>query len=113
MSDIAAKLNVSKIYLEQVFAQLKKAGLIISQKGSGGGYFLKGSPQDITACDILKATEAALFEAASGAEDEKLQRTLTETVWLPLDSAVKKTLSGVTLQNMVDESKNQEDMFYI
>jgi len=113
VSDAANTLKVSKIYLEQVFGQLKKAGIIRSQKGSGGGYFLKGSPHDITAYDILKATEIALFEAAVGAENEKLQRTLIETVWFPLDTAVKRALSAVTLQDILDKSKTHEDMFYI
>ena len=63
---ISESLGISKIYLEQVFALLKRGGIVISVKGAQGGYQLAKSPQQITAYDILSATEASLFEKNRG-----------------------------------------------
>ena len=115
VADISQKLDVSKIYLEQVFALLKNAGLIQSIKGAQGGYFLSGTPQGVTAYDILRATEPALFEPTeksfSGAA-EAVETALQNWVWSPLSGEIAKTLSAVTLQDLLEKSK-KEYMFYI
>ena len=59
---ISEHLGISKIYLEQVFALLKRSKLVNSIKGSQGGYQLARPPHDITAYDILSAIEIALIE---------------------------------------------------
>ena len=59
---IAERLNISKIYLEQVFSLLKRANLVISVKGAQGGYKLSHSPKEITAREILESIESSLFE---------------------------------------------------
>ena len=61
---ISEKFGISKIYLEQVFALLKKGGLVTSVKGSQGGYQISRSAKQITAYDILSAIESTLFEGA-------------------------------------------------
>ena len=53
VASISERFGISKIYLEQVFALLKKGGLVISTKGSQGGYQISRSPSEITAYDIL------------------------------------------------------------
>jgi Rrf2 family protein len=62
---LAERLKISKIYLEQVFALLKRAELVLSIKGSRGGYQLCKAPKDITSFDILSAIEISLFEKTS------------------------------------------------
>jgi Rrf2 family protein len=113
--DISGMLSVSKIYLEQVLALLRNAGLVQSVKGSQGGYFLTRRPDGITALEVLRATETPLFdaaEAACGSTGAHIASAIDATVWKVLDTAVADTLAAVTLQDIVSTG-NGGQMFYI
>lgn len=117
---ISEKLDISKIYLEQVFALLKRGGLVSSIKGSQGGYQLIGAAKDITVYEIMKATELAVFEetkATVEAQAPEIDKTMSLKIFAPLDQAVKIMLQSVSLQTLVDEAENQLDnegyMFFI
>lgn len=57
LKDIADIENLSEAYLEQLFALLKKRGLVISVRGAGGGYELAKAPNEIHIGDIINALE--------------------------------------------------------
>jgi Rrf2 family protein len=116
VTDVSQKLNISKIYLEQVFTLLKKAGLIQSVKGAQGGYYLSAPPEKITAEDILRATEAALFEPAEAAargEASHIDDALKGLVWNKLDAAVSDCLKRITLADLLHGAGKKDFMFYI
>jgi len=101
---LSEKLKISKIYLEQVFALLRRGGLVISAKGAQGGYNLSRPARNITVFDILSATEISLFEKAEETvSDESIEKTLKDVVFDPLDKSVKETLSRITLEDMVNQ----------
>ena len=113
--DVSNYLGISKIYLEQVFSLLKKSELIKSVKGSLGGYSLAKAASDITAYDILKATELALFEQTQHSTATKqatdIETTLITHIWQPIDLSIQKLLTSTTLEDL---SRNSDDnMFYI
>jgi Rrf2 family protein len=102
---LSEKLKISKIYLEQVFALLRRGGLVISAKGAQGGYNLARPARNITAFDVLSATETALFEKAEETvANENIEKTLKDTIFDPLDNSIKETLSRITLEDMVNQS---------
>lgn len=116
---IAEKLDISKIYLEQVFSLLKKAELLKSIKGSQGGYKLTKSPDKITAGDILRAIETSLFEKTErsvSTDSIEIDKSMETLVWDKIDSAVLKSLDSVSLSDLVNETEkynNDNYMFYI
>lgn len=117
---IAEKLNISKIYLEQIFSLLKKAELVKSIKGSQGGYKLAKAPDKITAGDILRAIEISLFEKTESSVSKdfmEIDKSAKTLVWDKIDIAVTKALNSVTLKDLVmeaDKFKNKDSyMFYI
>ncbi|MDW7709778.1 MAG: Rrf2 family transcriptional regulator [Deferrisomatales bacterium] len=57
---IAERQRIGLRYLEQIFQQLKDAGLLGSKRGPAGGYFLLKSPADITVYDVVTATEGPI-----------------------------------------------------
>ncbi|HSK14359.1 MAG TPA: Rrf2 family transcriptional regulator, partial [Phnomibacter sp.] len=59
-SDIAAKANIPKKFLEQILLELKYAGYLGSHKGYGGGYYLKKDPTQITVADIYRLFDGAI-----------------------------------------------------
>ena len=116
--ELAKKLGISKIYLEQVFSLLKRARLVNSIKGSQGGYQLSRAPREITPYDILSSIELSLMEETAPAAQEKmpeLDRALAACVFTPLDEAIQKTLSSVSLDDIltaIDKEKSTESLMY-
>ncbi len=117
---LSEKLGISKIYLEQVFSLLKKAGLVRAVKGAQGGYRLAKPPQNLSAFEVLGALEQSLFEktepsVAKAAGD--IERAMQSAVFSALDDAVAETLRKVSLYDLVDEAEkhreNESYMFYI
>lgn len=117
---IAEKFGISKIYLEQVFSLLKRGGLVISVKGSQGGYQLAKSPELITVFDILLAIETSLFEATEdtvGEANPAIEKSMRECIFDPLDIAIVDSLKEIALADLVataeKNSQNEANMFYI
>ena len=117
---LSERLGISKIYLEQVFSLLKKAEIVSSHKGAQGGYRLSRSPADITALEVLTATDMSLFEEAGDTVADKapaLDTTLRQSVFSAIDAAIRSTLQTLTLQALCEEAKKnrsgQSYMFYI
>jgi Rrf2 family protein len=117
---IAERLGLSKIYLEQTFAQLKRAGLLLSVKGSQGGYQLARRPHELAIRDLLAPVENALFETSEPTVSDKapeIDRALRLAAFEPLDQAVGAVLDHVTLASLLDEVERQRaehtPMYYI
>lgn len=116
---LSAELGISKIYLEQVFALLKRDGVVESFKGAQGGYRLALPPQQINARSILFATEAALFEPTEASVQEaapQLDAVMQEEVFSVLDQQVTQTLDEITLADLhasVLERSDEGYMYYI
>ena len=71
IQSIASRQNISDSYLEQLMAKLKKAGLVDSTRGAGGGYRLGRPAAEISVGDVLRVLEGSLEAAqCSGMEDE-------------------------------------------
>ena len=60
LSNIAREEKISQAYLERLFAKLKKAGLVIAEKGASGGYALNKDPRQIIVYDIIKPLEGGM-----------------------------------------------------
>lgn len=60
IADLAQQENIPKKFLEQILLDLKKAGLLISTKGKGGGYRLAKSPSEISVGTIIRVIEGPL-----------------------------------------------------
>ena len=117
---ISERLGISKIYLEQTFSLLRRAGLVSSVKGAQGGYFLACEPAKMTAMDILAATEVSLFEETEHtveASSPDLDRAMNKAVFTPLDDAVRRALSSVSLADLVRQAEQEQAesgyMFFI
>ena len=116
---IANRQGVSVNYLEQVFSNLRKAGLINSIKGAQGGYMLSALPSEIRVGDILRCLEGDLCAANEEAEkDEELtpiQQCIAANVWSKINNGINDVVDSITLGDLVDDynGMNQYPMFYI
>ncbi|MDR3305833.1 MAG: Rrf2 family transcriptional regulator [Clostridiales Family XIII bacterium] len=110
VGSISEELGISKIYLEQVFAQLKKVGVLVSTKGPKGGYQFARPTGSITAWDVLSALETGLGEQTEetvGRSDPGIEMALKEKVFDAIDKNLSETLSAITVQDLCDYAQNQ------
>ena len=60
IQDIAARERIPKKFLEQILLDLKKAGLVQSRRGAGGGYLLLRAPEKVTFAEIVRTIDGPL-----------------------------------------------------
>jgi Rrf2 family protein len=60
VGDVAAANGIPKKFLDQIFAELRKAGLVHSRKGKTGGYALSRRAEDITVADVIRVLDGPL-----------------------------------------------------
>ena len=115
---ISQKLGISKIYLEQVFALLKRSKLVTSIKGSQGGYQLSRKPSKTTVYDILSVIELSLVEqTTSESLFPELDRAINTCVYEPLDKKIFEVLKAITLEDILNavnkEMDSSSQMYFI
>lgn len=106
LKDIAARQNISKKYLEQIALVLGQAGILQGSRGHQGGYRMIGKPADYTVCSILETMEGSLHPVAcldqAPNSCERCNGCETLFIWEGLDTLIRKYLSSMTLQDVLD-----------
>lgn len=107
IAEIAERQEISPSYLEQLFAKLRRGGLVQSARGPGGGYKLARAPEDIRIADIFCAvgerTEATRCKKGSTAGCAKsTARCLTHDLWDELGNQIYLFLNSVSLADVLD-----------
>ena len=105
LADIAARQQISLSYLEQLFARLRRGGLVKSVRGPGGGYRLAQPAAQTRVVDIVRAVDEPLHAVrCSGATGCMLagERCLTHDLWDGLGRAIHDYLAGVSLADIVE-----------
>ena len=115
IASISARQQISESYLEQLIAKLRKAGLVVSVRGAGGGYRLAKPASEISVGDILRALEGSLDAVhCPGLEEEGScegsEFCVTKYVWQRINESINRTVDEIRLDQLVEESreKNKE-----
>jgi Rrf2 family iron-sulfur cluster assembly transcriptional regulator len=115
LADISLRQSITISNLEQLFARLRRAGLVRSVRGPGGGYFLAKAPQEITIADILRAVEEPLAPQAKAGDGEvdpvpgqRIDDLLITLLWSRLTEQIRLILEAITLQDLVGEWEKSE-----
>jgi Rrf2 family protein len=107
ISTIASREGLSESYLEQLFAKLKKAGLIMSIRGTNGGYQLAKPAADISVGDVLRALEGDMVVVdCPDSENQcaKFDSCVTKYVWKRINKSINDTMDSMTLEEIVANS---------
>ncbi len=105
LAEIAARQAISLAYLEQIFARLRRGGLVVGARGPGGGYVLARSPRDIPVFAVIRAVDEPVAvtrcrEGAGCAPGGAL--CLTHGLWDALGRTIERFLTGVSLLDVVE-----------
>lgn len=118
---IAGRQKVSLNYLEQVFASLRKAGIVKSIKGSQGGYVLAKRADQITIGEILTVLEGEFHivdeTIFSEEESDSIRMAVKTLVWDKVNKQVNEYLLNTTLEDLAQKyrklNEDVPDMYYI
>jgi Rrf2 family protein len=101
---IVAAQAIPPKFLENILSELRHAGLVESQRGSDGGYWLSRPADEVTVADIMRAVEGPLASVRNHRpetlEYEGLASPL-QTVWVALRQAIRSVLEHVTIADLV------------
>ena len=107
LSEISERQDISLNYLEQLFLKLRRADIVTSVRGPGGGYKLALDPSKIRISDVLEAVDEdmnALSKGAgaSGASSGSRAQSLNNRLWESLSAQVYVFLHQTRLSDLVD-----------
>jgi Rrf2 family transcriptional regulator, iron-sulfur cluster assembly transcription factor len=106
LNEIAERQDISQEYLEQLFGKLRRAGLVDSTRGPGGGYTLAKAPVDIALSDVILAVDEPLrvTRCSGDAVDGcvKGQKCCAHDLWSSLGRQMMYFLESVTLEDVVE-----------
>jgi len=103
LAAISERQHISLSYLEQLFGKLRRAKLVSSVRGPGGGYNLARAAQGITVADIVTAVDETLDATQCGGRENchEEKRCMTHDLWATLNEKMYDYLSSVTLADLV------------
>ena len=112
LAEIATEEDLPRPYLEQLVMSLRDAGLVVSTRGSHGGYELSRPPEAIQMISVLRALEGPIApmicatdesEAAHEPTCDRTSRCTVNFLWIRIRDAISTTLEGMTLADLVPE----------
>lgn len=112
---IAQRQDISVKYLEQLIAILKSAGFVRSIRGAKGGYMLAKAPNEIKLNDVFNALEGPTATVECIENENYCTRVadcVTRQVWVQLQEAIDNVLKAITLQDLVDRTKDKITLNY-
>jgi Rrf2 family iron-sulfur cluster assembly transcriptional regulator len=106
LADIAERQEISLAYLEQLFARLRRAGLVASVRGPGGGYRLTRKAEAVSVGAIVQAVDEPLHATRCDAKTEigclaGGERCMTHHLWEALGDEIEHFLDGVSLADVI------------
>ena len=109
---ISQRQNISLSYLEQLFAKLRKASLVKSVRGPGGGYLLNVNPVDVSLTQIIEAVDENIdLRRCHGAKDcLRGKQCLSHHLWCEVSDQIRGFLNTRNLQQVIDDYKTNQDI---
>ena len=110
LADISQCQGISLSYLEQLFARLRKSGLVKGVRGPGGGYRLARPASEISIAEIICSVDENVdVTRCHGDEDcQGGERCLTHELWQDLSKQLYDFLDGISLDQFIDRPEIRE-----
>ncbi|HVO39536.1 MAG TPA: Rrf2 family transcriptional regulator [Spirochaetia bacterium] len=122
LREISLREGISNKYLGQIIIPLKAAGLVVSQRGSHGGYSLARPPEDITVRDVVEAIEGRIAPAPCAGEAssdpecfesptacERATTCVVAGVWKKLQADIGGSLASFTLGSLARQARELKE----
>lgn len=116
--EIAERQAIDENYLNQLLIQLRRAGLIQSQRGPQGGHLLARLPAEITLLEALRALEGPIIDRSEGLEPlHGDDAAVLGDIWQGLREAAETFLASMTLEDLIqrkgERARDGQTMYHI
>ncbi|MCP4444559.1 MAG: Rrf2 family transcriptional regulator [Myxococcales bacterium] len=106
--DVALREQIPLRYLEQIFQDLRRAGILESKRGPRGGYLLKRRPEDLSLAEIVAVLQGPLRELFALREDgadetSPASHGVTSALWDDLSSVLTNWFDNVSVADLVEK----------
>ena len=110
LAAISERQHISLSYLEQLFGKLRRAHLVNSVRGPGGGYNLARTTTDITMSQIITAVDEPIDATQCGGKENCAddRRCITHDLWATLNEKMNDYLSSVSLADVVAHQQGKQ-----
>lgn len=110
LSDISKRQAISVSYLEQLFAQLRKNGLVKSIRGPGGGYQLNRGAGEIFILEIVDAINENVDATRCQGRGDCMngEKCITHELWTDLSDQIRRFLGEISLGQLVEKRQRSE-----
>ncbi len=104
IKDISERQSIPPRFLEQIFQDLKRAGLVTSKRGPKGGYALAVPAREIRLGDIVRALEGtiAIASPASAVDTARRSQSVVEAAFTELSNNIEGCFDALTIQDLCD-----------
>jgi Rrf2 family protein len=105
IATVAERRDIPVQFLEQLFSTLRRAGLLVSQRGVGGGYRLARPPEEITVLEVVQALDGVVGEEGKEAGG----------IWADGVEALRNVFSRATIADVAarEDAERGAGMYYI
>jgi Rrf2 family protein len=106
VKDIAERQSIPPRFLEQIFQDLKRAGIVASKRGPQGGYSLSRVADHVSVGDVIRALEGSIFLGDdAGADKGPPARRVTESIFRDLSARVEQCFDDVTIADICSRAE--------
>ena len=120
LREISQREEISERYLEQLFAKLRKSGIVKSIRGAHGGYQLNREPAEITVAEVMRVLEGTLAPVDCTLENGNgcsfINKCVTHEIWMEIKEKIEEVVENKTLQDLKEraiEIRGEDDDAYM
>jgi Rrf2 family iron-sulfur cluster assembly transcriptional regulator len=113
IAQISQSAGIPQEFLAKIFADLKKTGIIDSEKGKFGGFFLTKKPEDIKLSEVVKVLEVPLnsYDCITQGVCVNQKNCSVDFVWERLEKAIFRELEDISLKDVLEYGKRKEKLY--
>jgi Rrf2 family protein len=102
LAELGRRQAIPARYLEQIFQKLRRAGLVTSKRGPGGGYRLARRPEQISLCDVVRAVQGSVLTLSRLEKERSAQSP--EFVWPLIRAGLERALAEHSVADLCREA---------
>lgn len=112
IKDVSKRQSIPPRYLEQIFHKLKKANIVKSVRGPGGGYLLTSDPKKISVGDIIRAINEPMnpvfcVDTTDGHHDKcsQTEQCITRKIWIEAGKKITDYFDSITINDLCERAR--------